>query len=350
MNLRTTGPWLEPAAPEGDVVISSRVRLARNLSGFPFPKRASDPQRHEVLEAVRRTPFPETLASGLIWVGMHQSSPHERDLLVERHLISRQFAQTESPRAVAVSGDESLSVMVNEEDHLRIQILLPGFRLVEAFDRVRLLEEHLEDSLDLAFSPRWGYLTACPTNVGCGIRLSVMLHLPGLRITNEIERVRRAAKDLHLAVRGFYGEGSDTAGDFYQVSNQVTLGVSETDLLEEFSERIVPEVIAYERASRALLVDRSPLLLDDRVFRALGVLTSARMLGLEEAMKLLSRLRMGICLERISGIHLATVNRLFLMVQPAHLRTVAGLDLDDDQLREARANLVRNTLQATEIG
>jgi protein arginine kinase len=341
-----TGPWLETAAPEGDVVISSRVRLARNLSGFPFPKRASDPQRLEVLEAVRRSAWPSDLATGLMWVALNRSSPHERDLLVERHLISRQFAKGEAPRAVAVSADESLSVMVNEEDHLRLQVLLPGFRLVEAFDRVRLLEEHLEDSIDLAFDTRWGYLTACPTNVGCGIRLSVMLHLPGLRITNEIERVRRAAKELHLAVRGYYGEGSETSGDFYQVSNQVTLGVSEQDLLSELSDRIVPEVIAYEREARRMLAERSPVLLDDRVFRAWGVLTAARSLGLEESMKLLSRLRMGICLGRIGEVPIGTVNRLFLMVQPAHLRTVAGLELDDDALREARANLVRNTLQS----
>ncbi len=344
MRLRHSGPWLDATAPDGDVVISSRVRLARNLSGFPFPRRASDPQRHEVIEAVRRADWPEALAPGLIWVGLRDSSAHERDLLVERHLISRQLAQSESPSAVAVSTDESLSVMVNEEDHLRIQVLLPGFRLSEAFGRVLDLESHLQDSLDLAFSPRWGFLTACPTNVGCGIRISVMLHLPALRITNEIERVRRAAKDLHLAVRGFYGEGSESAGDFYQVSNQVTLGVSEEELLEEFSARIVPDVIAYEREARRLLAERSPVLLEDRIHRALGILRSARMLGLEESMKLLSRLRMGTCIGRIDAVPLEMVNRLFLMVQPAHLRTVAGFELDDDQLREARATMVRKTL------
>lgn len=344
MKLQSFGPWLDPTAPDGDVVISSRVRLARNLSGFPFPRRASDPQRHEVIEAVRRAPLPEPLAPGLIWVPMRDSTSHERELLVERHLISRQFAQSESPRAVAVSGDESLSVMVNEEDHLRVQVLLPGYRLKEAFDRVLGVEEHLENSLDLAFSPRWGFLTACPTNVGCGIRLSVMMHLPGLRVTNEIERVRRAAKDLHLAVRGFYGEGSESAGDFYQISKQVTLGVSEDELLEEFSQRIVPDVISYERESRRLLAERNPVLLDDRVFRAMGILRSARMLGLEESMKLLSRLRLGACLGRIDDVKVETVNRLFLMVQPAHLRTIAGLELDDDQLREARARMVRKIL------
>jgi protein arginine kinase len=342
--VRSLGPWLDPSAPDGDVVISSRVRIARNLSGFPFPKRASDPQRHEVIEAVRRAPWPDEIARGLIWVGMRDSSPHERELLVERHLVSRQFAQSDTPRAVAVSSDESLSVMVNEEDHMRLQVLLPGFRLGEAFDRVELLETSLEENLDLAFHSRWGYLTACPTNLGCGIRLSVMLHLPALRITNEIERVRRAAKDLHLAVRGFCGEGSESAGDFYQVSNQVTLGVSERELLEEFCQRIVPEVVEYERSSRTLLAERNSVLLDDRVFRALGILRSARMLGLEESMKLLSRLRMGSCLGRLDAVSLETVNRLFLMVQPAHLRTVAGLQLDDDQLREARATMVRKVL------
>jgi len=277
-------------------------------------------------------------------VNMAQTSPAERQLLVERHLVSRHFADSTLPRTVGVDAEETLSVMVNEEDHLRMQVLLPGFRLVEAYQRVRRLDEQLEESLDIAAHPRWGYLTACPTNVGCGIRLSVMLHLPGLRITNEIERVRRAAKDLHLAVRGFYGEGSESAGDFYQVSNQVTLGVSEDDLLDEFAQRVVPEVVAYERESRRLLAERNPTLLDDRVFRSLGVLRSARMLGLEESMKLLSRLRMGLCLRRLDAVPMETINRLFLMVQPAHLRTVAGLELNDDQLREARATMVRKIL------
>lgn len=342
---RLPGLWLLSEGPEQDVVVSSRMRLARNLSDHAFKSRLREGEA-ERLESHLREVLGE-LGDGLQYVSMNALQPTEREVLFERHLISAEHVHDKNPRGVAFTNDGMTSVMVNEEDHLRLQVLLPGFRLVEAFDRVRLLEEHLEDSVDLAFDSRWGYLTACPTNVGCGIRLSVMLHLPGLRITNEIERVRRAAKELHLAVRGYYGEGSETSGDFYQVSNQVTLGVSEQHLLSEFSDRIVPEVIAYEREARRMLAERSPILLDDRVFRAWGVLTSARSLGLEESMKLLSRLRMGICLGRIGEVPIGTVNRLFLMVQPAHLRTVAGLELDDDALRESRANLVRNTLQAT---
>jgi len=237
-------------------------------------------------------------------------------------------------------------VMINEEDHLRMQIIAPGFQLPEIFEKLNDVDDKIESRLDYAFSPRWGYVTACPTNVGTGIRFSVMMHLPALKMTNEIERVRRAAKDLHLAVRGYYGEGTESAGDFYQVSNQVTLGRSEEEILKEFQDIIVPRIIEYEHQSRKILADRSAPVLDDRVHRALGALRGARLLGAEEAMKLLSRVRLGIHLGRLTGISVETVNELFLQVQPAHLKMHAGSELDPEELREARANLVRKRLGA----
>lgn len=343
MRHASSGPLVEEDGPDSDIVVSCRVRLARNLSGFPFVNRATDAQRHQVIALIQRAALDSTLGAGTVWINLMQASPRDRQILVERHLISRQLAEGTTPRAVAISPDQRISVMVNEEDHLRLQVLLPGQQLGEAYERADSVDDALESVLDVAFSRRWGYLTACPTNVGCGIRVSVMVHLPALRMTGEIERVRRAAKELHLAVRGFYGEGSDSTGDLYQVSNQVTLGLSEQDLLEHFRTRIVPKLIEYEREARRMLSERNPAVLEDRLHRALGVLSNARLMGFDEAMKLLSRLRLGACLGRLP-ISLATVRRLYLQIQPAHLQLAHGAELTEDQMRECRATLIRGEL------
>jgi protein arginine kinase len=344
-NTNDSGPWLGEDGPDADIVLSSRVRLARNLAGVPFVNRATDADRNEVVGIVRRTPLFAQNGGSLNWVEMEDIVDRDQRLLVERHLISSQFAEATFPRGVALSKDEFLSVMVNEEDHLRIQTLESGFALREAHERVTQLNSEFESSLDFAFSPRWGFLTACPTNVGCGVRFSVMLHLPALRMTDELNRVRRAAKDLHLAVRGFHGEGTESTGDFFQVSNQVTLGVSEEDLLEEFCEEVVPRLVEYERTSRKLLMERRRTTLEDRVHRALAILSSARLLDADEAIMLLSRIRIGQSLELIDVPSMKDIHRLLLHVQPAHLSSMTGLSLDDfDGARAARATLVRRTL------
>jgi protein arginine kinase len=344
MELQSRRTGNSPAAPDGDVVVSCRVRLARNIAGIPFVNRATDAQSQEVLNITRPALLRPELAEGMIWVDLNKATPRDRRLLFERHLISKNLAEGEHRRAVAVSGDESLSVMINEEDHLRMQVIAPGFQLRDIFERINAADDAIESRIDYAFSPRWGYLTACPTNVGTGIRFSVMMHLPAMKMTNEIERVRRAARDLHLAVRGYHGEGSESAGDFYQISNQVTLGRSEEEILDEFQTLIVPRIMEYERQSRTALQEKNATLLDDRACRALGVLRAARLLGTEEAMKLLSRVRLGAYMGRLGDVNLDTVNELFLLVQPAHLKLQAGGEMTPDQLREARANLVRRRL------
>lgn len=324
--------------------MSCRVRVARNISGFRFVNQASAAHCQEILRLARSVLLNDDIDNGMIWVDLNASTDRDRRLLVERHLISNNLAESPGPRAVVISGDETLSVMINEEDHLRIQMLTPGLALGEAFDRINEIDDTVESRVDYAFSPRWGYLTACPTNLGTGIRFSVMLHLPALKITSEIDRVRRAAKDMHLAVRGYYGEGSDSSGDFYQISNQITLGKSEQEILESFQDHILPKIIEYEHESRNVLLRRNPTLLDDRVQRALAVLQHARLLGVEEAMKLLSRVRLGVYLGRLDHVDVQIVNQLFLLVQPAHLQSSAGEHLSGDDLREARATLVRQKL------
>jgi protein arginine kinase len=344
MGVQSTHSRESSDAPLTDVVISCRVRLARNVAGFPFVNRASELQLGEILSLTKPALLQNDIAQGMIWVDLCKSTLRDRRLLFERHLISKHHAESEIRRAVAVSGDESLSVMVNEEDHLRMQILAMGMQLGSVYERLNAVDDALESRVNYAFSPRWGYVTACPTNVGTGIRFSVMMHLPALKITNEIEKVRRAARDLHLAVRGYYGEGSESAGDFYQISNQVTLGRSEQEILEEFQTVIVPRIIEYEHQSRRVLLERNAALLDDRVHRALGILRSARLLGAEEAMKLLSRVRLGAHMGRLRDVRLETITELFLLVQAAHLKLHARAELEGDQLREARATLIRERL------
>lgn len=338
--------WLNAEGPDSDVVLSCRARLARNIAGFPFVNRASENQRSELVMLAKRAVMNAGVDDHMLWIELNEATKHDRRLLFERHVISNNLAQGENRRAVAVSGDESLSIMVNEEDHLRMQVLRPGLQLESALKRVNEVDDAVEGALDYAFSSRFGYLTACPTNVGTGLRLGAMVHLPALRLTNEIDRLRRASKELNLAVRGFYGEGSDSAGDFYQVSNQVTLGCSQKDLLAEFTSAIVPKLIDYERIARDFLLDQKIKMLDDRVHRALGILLNARLLSEDEAMKLLSRVRLGVSTKRIGGVDRSMIDRLFLRVQPAHLQAHAGSVLNEDEQREARATLVRQALGA----
>lgn len=349
MRLGASGPDHDDAGTDADVVVSSRIRLARNLAGFPFVARASEVQRREVVELVRRALGADPGAPALEWLIMSQASAHRRQLLVERHLVSRNLAGTEIACAVGLSRDERLSVMVNEEDHLRIQSLAPGFDLRRAMAIASSFDEALGRRVDYAFSPRWGHLTACPTNVGCGIRLSVMMHLPSLKLTGELERVKRAAKDLNLAVRGFYGEGTEAMGSFFQISNQVTLGVSEDDLLEEFADRVVPQIVAYEREARSMLLDRSRLVVEDKVCRAAATLRAARLLTADEALKLLSSLRLGVSAGLVTGLSLDRLSALVVQSQPAHLLASEPAAKDEQTAKAIRANFLRQALRDVEL-
>lgn len=346
--------WLRGEGRDADVVLSSRVRVARNFAALPFVNRCSREQRQQVLDTARAA-ISATLAPALLphtrltWIDMHQAGQLERALLVERHLVSKQFsrgkAETDEPRAVAISAPaERLAIMVNEEDHLRLQTLRSGLALDDAWRDADLVDDQIGQAVEYAYSPRFGHLTACPTNVGTGLRMSVMLHLPALKLTGDIERVRRAAADMNLAVRGFYGEGSEAVGDLFQLSNQTTLGKSEELILQDLAEQIIPQVIEYERRARNALVTKQRLALEDRVQRALGLLRHARLIAAEEAMALLSHVRLGIVAGVLPGVEQRAVNQLMLLVQPAHLQRVCGREMDQDQRREARAELLRRRL------
>lgn len=369
--------WLRCAGASSDVVMSSRVRLARNLAGWRFGHKAGHGDRQKVLEVCRdriaaaglsgvgasTSPAPATPTAPpqIMWIDLRESPPIERQLLVERHLISKQHSkgkplpdlkagdvETTDPRGVAIAlPDERLSIMVNEEDHLRIQAVRGGLALAEAWADADRADDLLESQLDFAYSPRFGYLTCCPTNVGTGVRMSLMLHLPGLKLTGDIEKVKRAAGDMNLAVRGFYGEGSEAAGDFYQISNQTTLGKGEQAILNDLAGEIIPKIVEYERLARRNLLSKRGAALEDQVYRALGLLTHARLLTAEESMQMLSHVRLGVVMGLVSDVDLSSVNALMLLTQPAHLQRVMGTELDQEQRRNARAQLIRRRLLKT---
>ncbi len=341
------GEWLRGAGPYSEIVISSRIRYARNIAGFPFVNRANRRQRHEVLQCARQHILAKELAENILWIDLPESPSLDRQLLVERHLISRQHAQAgdEIPRAVAIDSDETFAIMVNEEDHLRVQVLRSGMQLTEAYEQIDHIDDVLEHRLDWSYSRRFGYLTACPTNLGTGIRVSVMLHLPALKLTGEIEKVRRAARDMHLAVRGLFGEGSEALGDLYQISNQTTLGKSEQEILADFEHTVVPQIIAYEQQARQALLKQREAQLDDKVWRAWAVLSHARVMGTDEVLQLLSHLRLGVNLGRIKHVDIRGINELFLLTQPAHLQRICGQEMDAATRRVARAKLIRERLE-----
>jgi len=339
---RTSGEWLRGTGPESDIVMCSRIRLARNLNDFPFINRASRLERTEI-EAVVRGSLPQVVGADLNFLDVNGMSKLDRLFLVERQLISRELDNAEGPRGVAIAPHENVSIMINEEDHLRIQVMLSGLSLQDVWDRINQIDDQLEEKLSYAFSSQLGYLTACPTNVGTGIRVGVMLHLPALVQTKQIDKVFRALQKINLAVRGLYGEGTQAFGDFYQISNQQTLGKSEQELIRNLTE-VVPQIIEYERKARLGLVNERRQHLHDQVSRAYGVLKTAHTISSEETMHLLSSVRMGINLGLIDDLEIPTVNELFIHTQPAHLQKIQGAPLEVDERNVARASYLRSRL------
>ena len=340
---RKSGEWLRGSGPEADIVISSRVRLARNLADYPFISRATATDRTQIEEALRERILSIVAASDPLYVNIEELEGVDRQLLVERHLISREHAESEGTRAVAIDPREKFSLMVNEEDHLRIQVMQSGLALKSVWEQIDRIDDLIEEKVTYAFHEQLGYLTACPTNVGTGMRVSVMLHLPALVITRQIEKVFRSLQKINLAVRGLYGEGSQAMGDFYQISNQITLGRSEQKLIEEIGDT-VPVIIDYERKARDFLISESRENLHDQVSRAYGILRTARTISSEETMHLLSSVRMGVNMGLIPDLEIPDINQLFIHTQPAHLQKISGSELDATDRNIERAQYLRRHL------
>jgi len=337
------GEWLKGEGPESDIIISSRIRLARNLSDYPFTSRASDEQKAEIVEILKDKIEKIRGKSGpLTYFDLSTRDALDLEFLVERHLISKELAQSTGARGVAINAEETVSIMVNEEDHLRIQVLKSGFQLGETWEIIDEVDDAIDSEINYAFSMELGYLTACPTNVGTGMRASVMLHLPALMFTRQIDKVITAVGKMNLVVRGLYGEGTQYAGSLYQVSNQVTLGKSEEEILDNIVST-VPQIVRYERRAREMLLSQSRPKLEDRIYRSLGMLRSARTISSSETITLLSHLRLGINLGLVN-MDIGQVNQLFIRTLPAHLQKLEGKELDTDDRDAARAAFIRKNL------
>jgi protein arginine kinase len=360
--------WFDGSGPMADIVISSRIRLARNLAGYKFLSRCSDKEKSEILDKLRDIMMSLDLGDKVFYVSVNDAPTLNKHFLVERHLISRHHAFGKGPRGVVIAEREFFTAMINEEDHLRIQVLKAGCQISQCAEQINRIDDMIEKKVDFAFSSRYGYLTACPTNVGTGIRVSVMLHLPALKITDQIEKFFNAAKDLNLAVRGLFGEGTEAASDLYQLSNQATLGVAESEIVSRFEKTIIPEIIEYENAARAQLLSKQSDVLDDKISRAMALLQNAHLISSQEALFLLSHLRLGINMhehmgastpaieklralcgagddpDKASPLSIATINRLFMLTLPAHLQLNYGKPLDSTHRDALRAQIIRSAL------
>jgi len=341
------GEWLRGNGPQSDIAICTRVRFARNLRDYRFSTTITTDESKELVDFVRaqiaKPGFYETVKV----LDLQGIEELERRVLVERHLISRELAGQDRPRAVAINESESVSIMINEEDHLRSQVFASGFRIPEAYRHAERLDEALMAVLPFAFSEEFGFLTACPTNTGTGLRISVMLHLPGLVWANEIEKATSTAQKIHLAVRGLYGEGSRALGDFYQVSNQVTLGRAEDQILQDVAVA-VDRLVSWEREVRGALLSGEPKTRTlDRTYRALGTLERAYELSSDEAMNCLSAVRFGVQQGLLNGVTLNQVNQAQLLSQPAHLQRLCKEKLSAGERDQRRAALVRKIFGRT---
>ncbi len=341
--LNHTSEWLRGTGPNSDIVISSRIRLARNLSKSAFPHWADKKQGEEVLGAVEaaagKSPH---LKSTTIFKLMDLDSV-DKQFLVERHLMSHEHAQKSDHKAVIIDEEEVLSVMVNEEDHLRIQIMQSGFNLFEAWAIINKIDDDLAAQMSLAYLADWGYLTACPTNTGTGMRGSVMLHLPALVMTRAIDKVLAAIAKLSFTTRGLYGEGTQATGNFFQISNQVSLGHSETEIIDNLN-ALIRQIIEQENQARDILASKNKSVLEDRISRSYGILKNAHIISSQETIELLSMVRLGSDLGMIKDMDRRRINELFILIQPAHLQKLENKKLSSQERDIKRAELIRNRL------
>ncbi|GEN46878.1 protein arginine kinase [Alkalibacillus haloalkaliphilus] len=339
-------PWMNNEGNDSDIVLSTRIRLARNLEQVPFPTSQDQESQQKVLQHVEQEFNEQSYESfkqfQLVKIG--ELEPIEKRVLVEKHLISPNLAENTETGAVLISENEQASIMVNEEDHLRIQLYYPGFELSEALQQAQKLDDWFEERTRYAFDEHKGYLTSCPTNVGTGLRASIMMHLPALTITNQMNQIVPEINKLGLVVRGIYGEGSEALGQLYQISNQMTLGKSEEDIVEDLKS-VVKQVIESERKAREWIMQQSGIQLEDRIFRSYGVLAHSRIIESKEAAKCLSDVRLGIDIGLIKNVSKNILNELMVLTQPGFLQHYAKKSLHPNERDWFRANLIRERLQ-----
>ncbi len=342
---KTPAAWLSNAGSESLVVLSTRVRLARNIAGCQFPESADSDTKKRVIGYIDSVLTRSQLFSEGEYIKATDIDSLDKDFLIERHLISPVFLNnTDMNKALFIDKEERVSIMANEEDHLRIQALSPGLDVKGSFELALKYEREMGRYLEYAYDPDFGYLTSCPTNAGTGMRASVLIHLPGLVLTREIDKLISHITRSGLIVRGFYGEGSDVLGNLFQVSNQNTLGITEEEVWKQI-ERITREIIDQEASARKRLVDEAADMIEDKIWRAYGILKHARVLTSDEVMNLLSAVRLGHAMKIIDFLDISLINEILLLSQPAHLQKYYGSQMDNNRRDFVRAQMVREKLR-----
>jgi len=342
--INQTSEWLKGTGAESDIVISSRIRLARNIKGLKFVDWSDPETKERVVKISKQAIFSDNYMKDSLYVDMAGLSLLDRQFLIERHLISREHAVDTEYKTVFIGNREIVSIMVNEEDHLRLQVIQSGLVLNDAWKIMTSIEKSLEKKLKFAFSDEWGYLTACPTNTGTGLRASVMMHLPAIVITGQINNLINALSKLGLTVRGFFGEGTAAAGNFFQISNQVTMGRSEEEIIDNLT-RVIRQIVSQERGSRRFLKARKKDIIEDRISRACATLEAAHIITSSETIDLLSLVRLGIGLGIVKKIDIHKLNELLMLIQPAHLQKQACAESSSSERDIKRAELIREKLK-----
>jgi protein arginine kinase len=335
------GEWLDGSGPYSPMVVSSRIRLARNIKDFPFPQWAKDDDLASIIQQTKKAI--NRLNYRMILIEIERLNLLSKQFLTERFLISNEFAKSKKG-VLAVDGTQTIGIMINEEDHLRIQGLASGLQVNNIWERLNVLDDTIGKEIEFAFSPNWGYLTACPTNVGTGIRASIMLHLPALVMTKQIGKVLHAVSQLGLVARGFYGEGTESLGNYFQLSNQITLGRTEEEIIEGI-EKICTQIIEHEENAKVSLLKNAKEEMEDKIFRAYATLTHAKIMNIQESMELLSMVRFGVRIGVLKNIPFKVLNELLISIQPAHIKITAKEELSPLAFDVRRAAIIREKLK-----
>ncbi|MFH1621667.1 MAG: protein arginine kinase [Candidatus Omnitrophota bacterium] len=341
--INNTSEWLRGTGSNSDIVISSRIRLARNIPNFPFPHWANKEQEGEIMEKAKLAIKNSPQLKEAEFFTLADLDNLDKQFLVERHLMSHEHATRSNGKALCLTENEVISIMVNEEDHFRIQVMKSGFDLDDVWQIVTKLDDDLSKNTPFAFSKELGYLTACPTNTGTGMRSSIMLHLPVLVMTRQINRVLDAIAKLSFTARGLYGEGTEASGNFFQISNQVSLGRKEAEIIDNLR-GVIRQVIDQENTARQNLISKHKHMLEDKVWRSYGTLINAHIINSQETVELLSMLRLGQDLQIIKDLDRYLINELFILTQPAHLQKIEKKKLSPQERDVKRADLIREKL------
>lgn len=345
--VKSPGSWLSMARDTG-IVISSRARLARNVRDAAFPAWSGKEELVRLCNNLRGAFERISTLANPLFLDMGALRPVDKEVLKERHLISNELAEKETGSGLIVAEDERIAIMINEEDHLRLQAMSPGMNLRAVWKKIDTVDSELESYVNYAFSPRFGYLTACPSNVGTGLRVSVMMHLPGLRLMNEIEPVIRGLNRMGIEVRGLLGEGTEASGNMFQISNRTTLGETEEAIIDRLIQ-LAKEIVEHEQNARARLMEQKMVYVLDHVGRALAVLSHAHVLSSGEAVELLSGLRLGIELDIVENVTVARINEIMLLTQPGHLQKITKKVLNPEERDEVRARIVKQKLEGISV-